>query len=329
MTLRQLALLQAIVDNDYNLSAAAKACHTSQPGASRQIALLEHELGVRLLVRRKNRILNVTAVGHDIVAIARGMMTQAENIRLVAADERGDGGGRLVVATSHLHARYTLRHPTKVFSRKHPDVELHLLQADPEDIVNLVENGTAHVGMSTLPTLGHPSLLLLQSAQMRRSVIMPVGHPLARKRRIALTDLARHPIVGYHARSTAGRQLRSAFEAQGLAPRFVVSANDSDVIKTYVAEGLGVAIVPTMSIRDTEESLDIVAVDATALFPATFMTICLRRDKHFRHYLTDFVALCAPQWTRRAVLRQLAEVNDRGTAGIRGDDAKSSKLGVR
>lgn len=314
MTLRQLALLQAIVDNDCNLSLAAKACHTSQPGASRQIAMLEHELGVKLLVRRKNRILGLTAVGHEIVAIARTILNQGENIRLVAADERGDRGGRLIVATSHLHARYTLRQPTKVFTRQHPEVELHLLQADPEVIVNLVETGTAHVGISTLDALTHPDLLLLQGAQMRRSVIMPRGHPLASKQRIALSDIARYPIVGYHARSTAGRQLSRAFQAKGLTPRYVVSANDSDVIKTYVAEGLGIAIVPTMSIADAEASEDLVAVDATNLFPKTFLTICLRRDRHFRNYLTDFVALCTPQWTRRAILRQLAGVSGGTTA---------------
>lgn len=305
MTLRQLSLLQEIVRNSFNISAAADACHTSQPGASRQMALLEQELGVKLLVRRKNRILGLTAVGQEILGIANQMLSQAENIKLISADERGDSGGRLVVATSHLHARYTLRNPTKIFSKRHPNVELQLLQADPENIVSLVEKGAAHIGISTLLPSKHQTLLLLQSALIKRSAIMPRGHVLSKKKRLSLNDLARHPIVGYHSGSTAGRLLTSTFQSKGLVPRFVVSANDSDVIKTYVSEGLGIAIVPTLSIDDAERE-GITAVDTTTLFPKTFMTICLRQDRHFRNYMTDFIALIAPEWTRRAIQLEIS-----------------------
>ena len=305
MTLRQLGLLQAIVRNSFNISTAADACHTSQPGASRQIALLEQELGVKLLVRRKNRILGLTAVGQEILSIGNEMLNQAENIKLISADERGDSGGRLIIATSHLHARYTLRNPTKIFSRKHPNVELQLLQADPEDIVSLVEKGTAHVGISTLLPSKHPTLLLLRSALIKRSAIMPKGHVLSKKKLLTLNDLARHPIVGYHAGSTAGRLFTEAFQSKRLVPRFVVSANDSDVIKTYVSEGLGIAIVPTLSLDHLERE-GISAVDATGLFPKTFMTICLRKDRHFRTYLTDFITLIAPEWTRKTIQQAIA-----------------------
>lgn len=270
------------------------------------MALLEQELGVKLLVRRKNRILGLTAVGQEIIGIANQMLNHAENIKLLSADERGEGSGRLIIATSHLHARYTLRNPTKIFSKKHPNVELQLLQANPEDIVSLVENGTAHIGISTLLPSKHQSLLLLQSALIKRSVIMPKGHILLNKKRPSLHDLARHPIVGYHAGSTAGRLLTEAFQSKGLVPRFVVSANDSDVIKTYVSEGLGIAIVPTLSL-DHPEREGIAAIDATGLFPKTFMTICLRQDRHFRNYLTDFIALFAPEWTRKAIQHEISD----------------------
>ena len=305
MTLRQLSLLQAIARNSFNISTAADACHTSQPGASRQMALLEQELGVKLLVRRKNRILGLTAVGQEILEIANQMLNQAENIKLISADERGDSGGPLIIATSHLHARYTLRTPTKIFSKKHPNVELQLLQAETENIVSLVETGAAHIGISTLLPSNHQTLLLLQSALIKRSAIMPKGHVLSKKKRLSLDDLARHPIVGYHSASTAGRLLINAFQSKGLIPRFVVSANDSDVIKTYVSEGLGVAIVPTLSIENTERD-EIAAIDTTALFPKTFMTICLRQDRHFRNYLTDFIALIAPEWTRKAIQQAIS-----------------------
>jgi LysR family cys regulon transcriptional activator len=307
MTLRQLRFLQEIARNAFNISAAAAALHTSQPGVSRQIGLLEQELGVKLLVRRKNRILGLTDTGREILTVAGRLLDEAENIRLISADVRGEGGGRLVVATSHLHARYTLREPAKAFSQKHADVELHLVQADPDNIARLVETGAAHIGISTeLPTR-HAGLLLLPSAVIRRSVIMPQRHELARRQRLTLAELARHPIVGYHAGSTAGRLVADAFRSKGYEPRLVVSANDSDVIKTYVAEGLGIAIVPTLAIDDADRGT-IRAIDVTALFPKTYMTISLSRDRHLRRYLTDFIGLVAPEWTREAVQRRVAQV---------------------
>lgn len=307
MNLRQLNLLNEIARNSFNISAAAESSHTSQSGASRQIALLEHELGVKLLVRRKNKILGFTDIGRKILAVATRLLNEAENIRLISADARGENGGRLVVATSHLHARYTLRNPAKEFSQKHADVELHLLQADPENIFNLVEKGAAHIGMSTELHSKHDNLLLLPGAPIKRIAIMPKGHALSQKKRLSLMDLVRYPIVGYHAGSTAGRLLTDAFKAKGLEPRMVVSANDSDVIKTYVAEGLGIAIVPSPCIDETERAV-ISTTDVTGLFPKTFMTISLRRDRHLRNYLTDFISLVAPKWTRKAIQQEIASV---------------------
>ncbi len=138
MTLKQLRFLREIARQSFNISAAAEALHTSQPGVSRQIQLLEQELGMELLVRRTNRILDLTETGRAILQSAERLLNEMENIALIAADARNEGGGRLVLATSHLHARYTLPVPVREFSLRYPDVQLHLLQADPDDITKLV-----------------------------------------------------------------------------------------------------------------------------------------------------------------------------------------------
>jgi DNA-binding transcriptional LysR family regulator len=304
MTLRQLRFLQEIARNAFNISAAAAAMHTAQPGVSRQIALLEEELGVTLLARRKNKILGLTDTGHEVLAMAERLLTEAENIRLIAAEVRGEAGGRLVVATSHLHARYTLRDPAKAFSKTHPDVELHLVQADPANIAKLVESGSADIGVSTELPGSTPGLLLLRSRAIKRSAIMPIGHPLGRKRRLTLADLARYPLVGYHAGSTAGSLVSETLRGNGLTPRLVVSANDSDVIKTYVAEGLGIAVVPALALTE-EDRGTLLSVDVTALFPKTFMTLSLSGHRHLRRYLTDFIELVAPEWKRSVIQRAL------------------------
>lgn len=309
MTLKQLRFLREIERQSLNMSSAAVALHTSQPGVSRQLQELERELGVELLVRRKNRVLALTGAGHAVLASARRMLDEADNIRMIAEDLRNERGGRLALATSHLHARYTLLAPVKAFSTQHPEVQLHLLQADPDDVPKLIEANEADVGISTDVTGAHPSLVLLPSGVLRRSIIMPKGHPLSRKKRITLADLARHPIVGYSARSRGGQIIAKAFRDENIEVRFVVSASDSDVIKAYVEEALGIAIVPTLAVGSVSPKLQV--VDATHLFPKSVTIISLRRDIYLRRYLTDFIQMLVPRLTREVIYRAM-NVHDDG-----------------
>lgn len=318
MTLKQLRFLREIARQSLNISSAAAALHTSQPGVSRQIQLLEQELGVDLLTRRRNRVLGFTEPGRAILEVARRVLDEAENIRLIAEEARDEGGGRLTVATSHLHARYTLLAPIKAFSARHPQVRLHLLQADPDDIARLVETGEADIGVSTEVVEQHPTLVLLPGRAMGRSLIMPKGHSLANKKRLTLPELARYPIVGYDPRSRGGQMIAETFRNRGIEAHFVVSAHDSDVIKAYVAEGLGIAVVPTLAL-DKGADRDIHAVDVTHLFPKSVMTVSLRRDTYLRRYLTDFIQMIVPQLDREAVHRAMSA--PRGSRQTRGDRA--------
>ncbi len=313
MTLKQLRFLREIARQSLNMSSAALALHTSQPGISRQLQQLERELGVELLVRRKNRVLAFTEAGQSILAAARRMLTEADNIRMIAEDLRNERGGRLALATSHLHARYTLLAPVKAFTKRYPEVQLHLLQANPDDVPRLIETNEADVGISTDVTGAHPSLVFLPSGVIRRSVIMPKGHPLAAKKRMTLADLARYPIVGYSARSRGGQIIAKAFRDHDIEAHFVVSASDSDVIRAYVEEGLGIAVVPTLAAEGISAKVHV--ADATHLFSKSMTYISLRRDVHLRRYLTDFIQMLVPKLTREAIHRAM-NAHDAGNAGF-------------
>lgn len=304
MTLRQLRILRELARHSLNISAAAAALHTSQPGVSRQIQLLEQELGVDLLVRRKNRIAGFTEPGRAILGAVQRALTESENIRSIAAEFKREEGGQLTVATSHLHARYTLLTPIKTFALRHPGVRLHMRQADPDDILKLVAAGDSDVGVSTEVAEEHPELLFLAGREVERSVIAPSDHPLARKRSVTLADIAQYPLVGYNPQQRGGQIVAATFLNHGLEPKLVVSAIDSDVIKAYVAEGLGIAIVPTLSL-DPETDRNLVAVDATSLFPKSVMTVSLRREAYLRHYVSDFVQLVAPRWNHDRILEEM------------------------
>ena len=307
MTLKQLRYLREISRQSLNMSAAAAVLHTSQPGISRQIQDLERELGVDLLMRRKNRVLGLTETGHAVLDVAERMLGDAENIRRITHETRNEAGGQLTLATSHLHARYSLRAPVKEFTKRHPEVQLRLLQADVDDVPRLVESNEADVGISTDVVNDHPSLILLTSGSIHRSAIMPKGHPLAGRKRLTLSDLARYPIVGYNPRSRSGQIIAKAFRDHALEPRFVVSASDSDVIKTYVEEGLGIAVVPTLSLTGREAKVH--AVDATHLFPRSATIVSLRRSAFLRSYLVDFIGMLVPGLDREAIQRAGAKAD--------------------
>jgi LysR family cys regulon transcriptional activator len=305
MTLQQLRFLREIVRQSFNITSAAAALHTSQPGVSRQILQLEQELGVDLLIRRKNRIIALTEAGEDIIAAAQRVLNEVDNIALIA-EEAKKGGGTLSIVTSHLHARYTLRDPIRMFSEDHPDIRLLILQAEPDDIPGLVEHGEADVGVSTSEGKRHtnPKLALLTGPRIQRCAIMLRAHPLASKKKFDLKDFADFPMVGYNPRSSTGEIIARAFGGAGIELQFVVRANDSDVIKSYVSGGLGVGIVPSAALSEHTDA-QLHAVDVTDLLPESHMSITIRRDMYLRRHLLDFIELVAPEWDRHSVSREL------------------------
>ena len=304
MTLKQLRILREVARQAHNLSNAAQALHTSQPGVSRQIQLLERELGVELLARRRNRITGLTEPGRAVLAAAERALGETDNIRLIAAEYSRDEGGRLTIATSHLHARYTLLTPIKTFALRHPGVRLHMRQADPDDILRLVAASDADIGISTEVGATHPDLVFLPGRDMERSLIMPLEHPLATRTRPTLREIAQFPLVGYTPSQRGGQIIADTFRAAGLEPKLVVSAIDSDVIKAYVAEGLGIAVIPALAL-DAEVDRALRIKDVTHLFPRSAMTVSLRRDVFLRSYVPDFIQLVAPPWNRESILRAM------------------------
>ncbi|MEJ0068726.1 MAG: LysR substrate-binding domain-containing protein [Pseudomonadota bacterium] len=286
--------IREIARRGFNLSRVAEALNTSQPGVSRQVQLLEAELGVTLLVRRRNRILRLSPAGQEILTAAERLLTEAENIGSIARESNRQGG-QLTIATSHLHARYTLLEPIEAFVAKHPEIGLHMMQADPDEILRLVESGEADLGVSTETRTSRPPLTLVGGRPLGRSLIMPRDHPLARVPRPSLADIARFPIIGYTARSRGGQIITRTFEDGGVGFSPVGSAIDADVVKAYVARGLGVGIIPAIAFDPARDDLHI--VDVTRLFPKSAITISLRQGTHVPRHMLDFIRSLAPKWS--------------------------------
>lgn len=292
MTLRQLSVLREIARQRLVMSSAAAVLHTSQPGISRQIHLLEEELGVVLLRRRRNRVLGFTGVGKNILGSAQRLLFEAENIKLMAQEARQEQVGKLSVVTTHLHARYTLAQPIAEFAQRRPRIRLRLLQTDAESIAKLVESGEADIAVSTEREHSSP-LLVLPGPPLRRSLIVPRAHPLAHAKRITLKDIVRYPLVGYNPTSRGGELMTDALRAQGIDAQFIVSASDADVIKTYVLQGLGIAVVPSIAL-EAETAKGLRVIDVTRLFPKSVLAVSLRPGVYVREFVREFIGMVVP-----------------------------------
>ena len=303
MNLQQLRYLHTIAGEGFNISRAAQALHTSQPGISKQIRLLEREAGVDILIRRGNRVVGVTEPGEAILAVARRMLQDAETVRRIGEDHSRKSKGRMVVATTHIHARYVLREVIRDFIRRHPAVRLVLRQGSPSQVAQLVAAGEADIGVSSEPP-GEPmpDLISLPCFKLERSVVAPLGHPLLKEKRLTLKAIAKYPIVTYDASYVGGAAVARAFEKAGTEPNIVLTAIDADVIKAYVELGLGIAILPTAAYEPGRDRA-LRALDAHRLFEPTVTRVEIRRDSYLRSYMYDFIAALSPGWDREAVDR--------------------------
>jgi len=307
MKLRQLECLCAIVDAGHNISRAAQQLGTSQPALGKQVRALEQTLGAELLVRQGKRIVALTAAGRAVIGTARTMLRQADNIRRATADLANPAGGELAIATTHTHARYLLLPAIKAFVGKHPAVLLRLRQGTPQTIVGMVEDGAVDCGITTELEQLPDTLVQLPCFEMRHSVVAPVGHPLLRARTLTLRLLAQYPLLAHDPRFKIGREVMQKFAAAGLQPKYVMQALDSDVMKAYVAAGLGIAIIPKITFSPLRDS-GLRSRDVSHLFTSTTTYAVLRRGVYLKRHVQEFLQGLAPQLDAQALTRALEAI---------------------
>src|SRR5688572_28606692 len=254
MKLQQLRYLREVVRRGLNVSEAAEALYTSQPGISKQIRLLEDELGVQILARHGKRVVDLTEPGRIIVDIADRMLQDAESLKAVGREFGKEDTGALSIATTPTQARYALPAAVQRFIERHPRVRLNLHEGSPDQIVELVAGGSVDIG---IVTEFHPSvenLVMLPCYQWNRGVVTPPNHPLLAEKQLTLEAIARHPIVTYDFAFNPGSPIAKAFEMRNIKTNVVLTAVDADVIKGYVELGVGVGILAKMAFdpaRDT------------------------------------------------------------------------------
>ncbi len=304
MNLQQLRYLNQIVRCNLNISDAAAALYTSQPGVSKQIKLLEEELGIDIFVRNGKRIVAITEPGKAVVGIAQRVLRETENLRQVGQEFRQQDSGALTIATTHTQARYALPPVVKAFTQAYPGVKLSLHQGSPTQIAEQVLSGEVDIGIATESLALYDELVTLPCYEWHHCVVVPPKHPLLDEKRLTLKKLAQYPIITYDFAFTGRNKINQAFSDAGIAPNIALTAIDADVIKTYVELGLGVGIVAQMAfIPDRDPHLRM--IDAGHLFQPSTTRIAIRQNQYLRGFGYHFIELFAPHLTRDVVVQAL------------------------
>ena len=300
MKLQQLRFLREVAERNLNITEAAEALHTAQPGVSKQIRLLEEELGITIFVRAGKRITSVTEPGLQVIAMAKQVLEASENLKRASKDFTSRDSGQLTIATTHTQASYVLPPIVTQFAKRYPKVRLSLKQGDPTQVAEMVLGGQADMGIATESLSEHKDLVSLPCYEWNRAVVAPIGHPILKVKNLTLERLAEEPIVTYDPHFTGRSKIDQAFAKAGIETNIVLSALDSDVIKRYVAIGLGVGIIARMAYdKDWDQQLRL--IDAAHLFEPSITRIAFRRNGFLRLFHYDFVEMFAPRLTRATV----------------------------
>ena len=300
MKLHQLKYVHEVARQGLSISAAAEALHTSQPGVSKQIQMLEDELNLQIFQRNGKRLTGITEPGRHIVKLAATVMLEMQNIKRVGDEFSKVETGTLTIATTHTQARYKLPSAIKQFMTQYPHVKLNIHQGNPTQVTTQVASGEADIGIATEAISLDERLLCLPCYEWNRCLVVPKSHRLIDAAPLTLSKIASFPLITYDFAFTGSNIVSKVFHDAGVMPNVVLTAIDADVIKTYVGLGLGVGLIANMAF-DEERDKDLVRLDCSHLFPASTTYLGVRKDTFMRGYLYGFIELLAPKFDRKAV----------------------------
>jgi LysR family transcriptional regulator, cys regulon transcriptional activator len=307
MNLHQFRFVQEAVRRNLNLTEAAKALHTSQPGVSKAIIELEEELGVEIFARHGKRLKRVTEPGQHVLKSIELIMREVGNLKRIGEQFSAQDSGTLSIATTHTQARYVLPIPVAKLREAYPKVNVSLHQGSPDQVARMVLDEVAEIGIATESLSDYPELVTLPCYEWQHVLVMPLAHPLATKERITLEDIAGESLVTYHPSFTGRTRIDAAFAQKKLKPRIALEAIDSDVIKTYVRLGLGIGIVAEMAVREAGNgNADLAVRPLGHLFGQNLARVAFKRGAYLRNFVYRFAELLSDRLDRNLIAKAMA-----------------------
>ncbi|EOA02098.1 CysB family HTH-type transcriptional regulator [Herbaspirillum sp. BH-1] len=309
MNLHQFRFVREAVRQNFNLTEAAKALYTSQPGVSKAIIELEEELGVDIFTRHGKRIRGLTEPGRAVLRSVELIMQEVDGLKRIGKEFAAHDSGSFTIATTHTQARYALPKVVQAFTQKYPKVHLSLLQGNPKQITEMVRNDQADIAIATEALASGEGLVSLPCYQWEHVVVVPPEHPLLQSRSLTLEEIATNPLITYDSAFSGRSKIDHAFSLRQLKPDVVLEAIDADVIKTYVELGMGVGIIAGIAF-DAERDRGLRAIPAGHLFGTNVSRVALKQGAYLRGYVYTFIELLAPTLNRKLIAQVMEGEKD-------------------
>ena len=296
MKLQQLKCVYQIVQNDFNISKAAKFLNTSQPGVSKQIQLLEGEVGIKIFQRNGKRLTGLSNAGNDLYKSISAIIREVSNIKNISHEHESDDTGSFTIATTHTQARYKLPKVVEAFVKKYPKIDLNIHQGDPSQVTEQILKGDADVGIAT-ESIGHnENIICIPCYSWNRVLVFPKNHVLSSIKEITLQNIASYPMITYDYAFTGSTIVSKVFKEANISPNIMLTAIDADVIKTYVELNLGVGLIAEMAYDKNKDSA-LESKDVSHLFPTSTTYIGIRKETFVRGYVYEFIKMFTPDIT--------------------------------
>lgn len=300
MNLHQLRFVREAVRQNFNLTEAAKALFTSQPGVSKAIIELEEELGVDIFTRHGKRIRGLTEPGRAVLKSVELIMQEIDGLKRIGKEFAAQDSGSFTIATTHTQARYSLPRVVQAFTQKYPKVRLALLQGNPKQIAEMVVKDQADIAIATEAIANMDGLISIPCYQWEHVVVVPPEHPLLKSKAITLEEIASYPLITYDAAFSGRAKIDHAFSLRSLKPDILLEAIDADVIKTYVELGMGVGIIAGMA-YDVERDKGLRSIPVGHLFGTNVSRVAIKQGAYLRSYVYAFIELLTPTLNRKLI----------------------------
>lgn len=318
MNLHQFRFVQEAARRNLNLTEAAKALHTSQPGVSKAIIELEEELGIEIFTRHGKRLKRITEPGQHVLRSIQIIMGELGNLKRIGEQYSSQDSGTFSIATTHTQARYVLPEKVAALRRAYPQVNISLHQGAPDQVARMLIDDVAEIGIATESLQDYAELITLPCYEWQHMLVLPLEHPLARKEHISLQDIASEPLITYHPSFTGRTKIDTAFAHAQLTPRIALEAIDSDVIKTYVRLGMGIGIAAEMAVEDIQQDCatnagrgGLVARPAGQLFGHNIARVAFKRGAYLRNFVYTFAELLSQRLSRELIAKAMnGQAND-------------------
>ena len=304
MKLQQLRCISQIVQSEFNISKASEVLNTSQPGVSKQIKLLEDEIGIKIFQRNGKRLVGLTDPGKKVLGSIEAILQESNNIKIISEEYIQKDQGTFTIATTHTQARYKLPKVVEEFVKKYPKINLNIHQGNPSQVTEQIISGEADVGIATESINLSEDIHTIPCYQWNRCIVMPKNHPLTKARRITLEDLALYPMITYDYAFTGSTIVSEVFKNANIEPNIMLTAIDADVIKTYVSLNMGIGLIAEMA-YDAITDHPMVSRDVSHLFPLSTTYIGIRRENFLRKYTSDFIRMFIPQTSKKELKKIL------------------------